>query len=100
MSWLEDILAYLSTHPNAQDTLQGITEWWLLEQEIKSRIDQVERVLERLVGERLLIKHTGKDSQTHYHVNSQQLKQIDSFLASRRPSRSARQSSQATVKRR
>jgi hypothetical protein len=95
-----DILAYLSAHPNAQDTLQGITEWWLLEQEIKSRIDQVERVLERLVAKGLLIKRTGKDNQTRYQINSGKSLEIDSLLsARRRAARSTRRSSQANIKR-
>ena len=30
-----EILACLIDHPNARDTLDGIVEWWLLEQQIK-----------------------------------------------------------------
>lgn len=75
-----DILAYLSEHPEAQDTLQGIVQWWLLEQEIKTRISQVERALAKLVAERLVVERTGKDSQTHYRINRRKMGEIKSFL--------------------
>jgi len=44
------ILAYLSEHPQAQDTLEGIVEWWLLEQQIKCRTVQVKEALAELVA--------------------------------------------------
>lgn len=75
-----DILAYLSEHPEAQDTLQGIVQWWLLEQEIKSRIAQVERALARLVAEHYVVERKGKDSQTHYRINRRKMREIESFL--------------------
>jgi len=31
---MREILAYLADHPDAQDTLAGIFEWWLLERKI------------------------------------------------------------------
>jgi hypothetical protein len=84
-----DILAYLSQHPDAQDTVQGITEWWLLEQEIRSRIDEVEQALARLVADRLLIKRTASDRLTHYRINTRRSKEINSLLERRRTRASA-----------
>lgn len=75
-----DILAYLSEHPQAQDTVQGIVQWWLLEQEIKSRIRQVERALASLVAERFVVERKGKDSQIHYRINRRKMSEIESFL--------------------
>ena len=85
-----DILAYLSEHPDAQDTLQGIVEWWLLEQEIKSRITQVEQALSQLVEKGLVLENKRRDSQTRYKINPRKLKQVKSILQqkARRPSRS------------
>lgn len=75
-----DILAYLSEHPDASDTLQGIVEWWLLEQEIKSRINQVERALSELVAKGLVLESKGKESQTRYRINRRKIKQVKMLL--------------------
>lgn len=42
------ILAYLVDNPNAQDTLEGIVEWWMLQQKIKHSIAPVRKVVEDL----------------------------------------------------
>ena len=54
-----EILAYLADHPQAQDTVKGIVEWWLLEQRIKRAKTQVKAVLAQLVGEELMFARTG-----------------------------------------
>lgn len=43
------VLAYLGRHPNAADTLDGITGWWLPQQRFMTARDRVEAVLSRLV---------------------------------------------------
>jgi len=75
-----DILAYLSEHPDAQDTLQGIVEWWLLEQEIKSRINQVERALSELVAKGLVLESKGKEPQPRYRINRRKIKEVKILL--------------------
>ena len=75
-----DILAYLFEHPDAQDTLQGIVEWWLLEQEIKSRITQVEQALAQLVEKGLVLENKQRDSQTRYKINPRKVKQVKFIL--------------------
>jgi len=59
-----EILAYLADHPQAQDTVKGIVEWWLLEQRIKRAKTQVKAVLAQLVGEELMFARTGAESHT------------------------------------
>ena len=44
------ILTYLSEHPDAQDTLEGIVEWWLLERKISHQTKTVKEVLDTLVS--------------------------------------------------
>ena len=75
-----DILAYLMGHPGAQDTLEGIAEWWLLEQRIKRQMAVVREALADLVAENLVLKRQGKDSRTHYRINGRLLKKIREVL--------------------
>lgn len=44
-----EILAYLVEHPEAQDTLEGIVQWWLLERKIKYQEILVKEALTKLV---------------------------------------------------
>src|ERR1043165_1071018 len=76
----EEILQYLIDHPNAQDTLQGIVTWWLLERTIKHRTALVKEVLNKLVVAGLIIAQQGSDSQTHYKINRRRRKKIVSLL--------------------
>lgn len=45
------ILDYLRNQPEAEDTLDGIAEWWVLEGEIKRRRDVVAQAVTKLVQE-------------------------------------------------
>lgn len=75
-----DILTYLSTHARAQDTLEGIVAWWLLEQKIKSETRQVQKVLDELVAQELISPRQTKDSRTHYRINKRKVKAIRAVL--------------------
>ena len=60
------IVAYLSKHPAAQDTLRGIIEWWFLKEQIEQTTADVKAALEKLVGEGKLSAWTGPDNTVHY----------------------------------
>lgn len=64
-----EILAYLVEHPDARDTLEGIVQWWLLEQEIKKWVAEVKAALADLIGEGLVIEERGADAKLHYRLN-------------------------------
>jgi len=70
------ILDYLRKHPEAQDTLAGIAEWWVPDEKLKARTTVVREALTQLVDEGLVLQYEGKDSQTHYRVNSERVKDI------------------------
>lgn len=42
------ILGYLAEHPHAMDTLEGITEWWLMRHHIRVSVTALARILQRL----------------------------------------------------
>jgi hypothetical protein len=64
-----EILAYLEEHPLAQDTLEGIVEWWLLQQNIQRSTRKVEAALADLVKQGLLLEYEGQDQRRHYRLN-------------------------------
>ncbi len=45
------ILNYLRKNPNAGDTLEGISRWWLNLDKIEITVDEVSSVLEALIKE-------------------------------------------------
>lgn len=70
------ILAYLCEHRDAGDNIGGISEWWLMEQRIKSEIATVEKALEILEEKGLVIKSpTGV-----YRINQAKIGEIQDLL--------------------
>lgn len=62
------ILDYLEENPEAQDTLEGIVEWWLLKRKIIEATTAVESALARLVSQGRLEARAGRDGRTHYRA--------------------------------
>ena len=77
---INEILAYLAEHPKAQDTLEGIVEWWLLERQIKFQMAQVKKALAELVAKGLILEKKGPNSQTHYRINQAKSKEIQELF--------------------
>lgn len=50
------ILAYLTEHPQASETMKGIAEWWIVRQQVRVEINTLKKVLRRLTGSGLLEK--------------------------------------------
>ena len=76
----DQILAYLVKHPEAQDTLEGITEWWLLEQRIRHAVAEIDDVLHDLVAEDLLVMRRCADGRTYYALNRAKEREIRRHL--------------------
>jgi hypothetical protein len=64
-----EILAYLVQHPRAQDTFEGILEWWVLERYIERQRLAVEGAMEELVGSGLVLAQEGRDRRERYRLN-------------------------------
>lgn len=45
----EAIQMYLCEHPQAMDTVEGIAEWWLMRQQIRTDVTALTKALDRLV---------------------------------------------------
>ncbi len=76
----EQILGYFVEHPDAQDTLEGVVQWWLLHQRIRSAVSEVEAALDELVGKGFVVERTGGDSRVRYAINRRRLQEIDEQL--------------------
>jgi len=83
------ILAYLTTHRNAQDTVEGIAEWWLLEQRIRHAITEVKSGLAELVGQGLIVQSTGRDGRMRYRLDPRKRRTVAQHLESNTPEPSA-----------
>ncbi len=75
-----DVLTYLSEHPDARDTIDGIIRWWIPEQKIKTHITTLKNVINELVAKNLILESHGHDSRIHYRINRQKIKEIESFV--------------------
>jgi hypothetical protein len=78
-----DILAYLVEHPMAQDTIEGIVEWWLLTQEVEKRTVAVKAALAELVTQGFVLERQGREGRVYYHLNERKTNEIDAWLAER-----------------
>ena len=79
-----EILAYLVGHPGAQDTLEGIVEWWLLERAIKFQTARVKEALSELVDKGLIIEKKGSNSHIHYRLNQSKYEEIQELFKRKR----------------
>jgi DNA-binding MarR family transcriptional regulator len=78
---VRDVLTYLVNNPDAQDTLEGIAEWWLLERKIESRAAKVKEVLAELVAKGLILERRGSDSRLRYLINTDSQDEIRALLS-------------------
>ena len=74
------ILSYLVEHPNAEDTVDGIKQWWLLAQLIQTSDRDVEAALSALVEEGWLVRVNRVDSADCYKVNSKRRGEIRKLM--------------------
>lgn len=71
----KEILSYLARNPEADDTLEGIVQWWLLEHRIRTRTSQVQEALAELV-ELGLLSRTHTSGRIRYRVDPAHRREI------------------------
>jgi hypothetical protein len=75
------ILGYVTRHPDAQDTLEGILKWWLMEQQIIYHKNVVQSAVDQLVQDGLLIEvQIDNQPSSRYHVNWNRLNEIKNAM--------------------
>ncbi len=78
-----EILGYLAENPEAQDTLDGIIQWWLLEWNIKYQMEIVKEVIAELVAKGFIREIKTGDGQVRYQSNQSKQEEIQLFLRER-----------------
>lgn len=63
----EAILAYLSEHPGAMETREGIAEWWVMRHVVRAEVEAITRVL-RSLTERGILEQVGTEPQCRYRL--------------------------------
>jgi hypothetical protein len=76
-----EILRYLEHHPDAKDTLEGITQWWLQPQECAHWRQDIARAVAWLCAHDLLLETRRVGVPPYYQRNPQQGTAIAQFLA-------------------
>ena len=62
------IIAYWKDNPEAQDTIEGIAQWWLSERVQPFAIEDIKIVLKELVGQKKVVTHQLKDGTILYSL--------------------------------
>ncbi len=73
------ILSYLVKHPEAMDTVEGITRWWLLRERIDQSLETVTTTLEFLQQQDFVQVQEISDSH-FYKLNGIKRREILKFL--------------------
>jgi DNA-binding PadR family transcriptional regulator len=76
-----DILAYLLTRPSASDTVEGIVEWWLLQQEVQRQTATIMAALRELVQQGFVLETRKRDGRLHYRLNPAKRKEAQRVVA-------------------
>lgn len=74
------ILEYLSKHPDAHDTAEGIAEWWLIDHLVRESKSRVKEALKELVDRGWLEVRQGRDARLRYQVNRTHQDEITTFV--------------------
>jgi hypothetical protein len=71
-----EILDYLARHPDAQDTLEGILQWWVLDSCIRNWAPRIAKTVAQLVEAGFLEKRTSAEGQIRYRISASYARQL------------------------
>ena len=77
---MQEILQYLTAHPDAKDTVDGILKWWLPGHPIEWEKEEVQETLDHFVSKGWLVIRPLSLSRKLYCVKKGQLKEMKRFL--------------------
>jgi len=68
-----EILDYLARHPDAQDTIEGILHWWVLDAHIRKWAPEIAETVAQLVERGFLEQKLSADGHVFYRVSPRYL---------------------------
>jgi hypothetical protein len=68
-----EILDYLARQPEAQDTIEGILQWWVLDSSIRRWAPKIEKTVAKLVKQGFLEEMPSRDGRILYHISARYL---------------------------
>jgi hypothetical protein len=71
-----EILDYLARHPDSQDTIDGILQWWVLDAHIRKWVPKIAKTVAELVERGFLEEKPSSDSRIFYRVSARYLSAI------------------------
>ena len=74
------ILHYLTEHPDAKDTIQGMLRWWLPKKRVERRKEEVRAAVDDLVARGWMTKRQITPSRSIYGMNKEKQEEIKAFL--------------------
>jgi hypothetical protein len=77
------VLTYLLEHPAAQDTVEGVRDWWVEKVRVTQQTKQVQAALAELVALGLVRERVGRDGRVHYRVDRRKLREMRRLLNQR-----------------
>jgi hypothetical protein len=77
-----DILRYVLRHPDAEDSIEGVARWWLMEQRIVDTVRET-RVALRTLAERGFVLELGKGRRARYRLNAARRQEAERYVAAR-----------------
>ena len=82
-SWLSasrEILRYLTKHPEAKDTADGILEWWLRNGRMRLGKVEIEEILAVMVEKGWLIERKTGTTRKIYGISHERIDEIEQLL--------------------
>jgi hypothetical protein len=64
-----EILEYLAKHPDAQDTIDGILHWWVIDASIRRWAPKIAETVAQLVEQGYLEQKQSADGNVIYHAS-------------------------------
>lgn len=63
-----EILDYLARHPDAEDTIEGMLQWWVLDSCIRNWAPKIEQTVTELTSRGLLEARTSREGRVLYRL--------------------------------